>query len=146
MAERTERGVLNTLIVACRDAERGFAFAAEHVQDPSVRALFTEFAAEHRRHADAMVPHARRLGGEGEAEGSRLASLHRTWMAIRDRVSHDDHAVVLEADRGEKTALAVYNAALHGPLPPDTRDLVEAQAAAIRGTLERLHAVHVVAA
>ena len=41
MAERTERGVSNQLIATCKDAERGFRHAASHVNDTSLKALFT---------------------------------------------------------------------------------------------------------
>jgi uncharacterized protein (TIGR02284 family) len=142
MSERTERATLNGLIVICRDAERGFTLAAEHVKDAGLRTLLSELAAERGQYATALLPHATRLGGEGEGDGSRLATLHRAWIAIKDRVLHDDHAVLAEAERGEKAALATYDDALNDLLPPEARDLVESQAAGIRAALERLRGVH----
>jgi len=141
MAERTERAVLNSLIVACRDADRGFTFAAEHVLDSTIRTFFEDLAKERRQYAEALLPHAQRLGGAGDAEGSSLATLHRAWMAVKDHVAHRDQAMVVEAERGERTALAAYVDALGGMLPPEVRGVVESQQAGIEAGLKRLHAL-----
>lgn len=146
MAERTERAVLNSLIVACRDADRGFTFAAEHVLDSTLRTFFEELAKERRQYAEALLPHAQRLGGAADADGSSLATLHRAWMALKDRVTHQDQAMVIEAERGERTALAAYADALGGMLPPEARGVVESQQAGIEAGLRRLHALATAAA
>jgi len=57
---RTERGVLNHLIDTCRDGERGFRYAANHVENPAIKALFLDIAAQRGRFADDLTPHARR--------------------------------------------------------------------------------------
>ncbi|HEY6509653.1 MAG TPA: PA2169 family four-helix-bundle protein [Vicinamibacterales bacterium] len=146
MAERTERAVLNSLIVACRDADRGFTFASEHVLDSTLRTFFEDLAKERRQYAEALLPHAQRLGGAGDAEGSSLATLHRAWMALKDRVAHQDQAMVVEAEWGERTALAAYGEALDGMLPPEARAVVESQHAGIQAGLKRLHALAIAAA
>ena len=58
MADRTEREVLNTLIVACRDADHGFTFAADRVLWAPLRELFTDLARERRQFADELLPHS----------------------------------------------------------------------------------------
>ncbi len=146
MAERTEREVLNTLIVACRDAERGFTFAAEHVLDSTLRTFFEGLATERGQYAGTLLPHAQRLGGAADADGSSLATLHRAWMALKDRVAHHDQAMVTEAERGERAALAIYADALGGMLPPEARGIIEAQQAGIEAGLKRLHALAIAAA
>ncbi len=146
MAERTEREVLNTLIVACRDADRGFTFAAEHVLDSTLRTFFEDMAKERRQYAEALLPHAQRLGGAADADGSSLATAHRAWMALKDRVTHEDQAMVIEAERGERAALAAYTDALAGMLPPETRGVVESQQAGITAGLRKLHALAIAAA
>lgn len=146
MADRTERAVLNSLIVACRDADRGFTFAAEHVLDSTLRTFFEDLAKERRHYAEALLPHAQRLGGAADADGSSLATLHRAWMAVKDRVVHHDQAMVIEAERGERTALAAYVDALDGMLPPEVRGVVESQQTGIQAGLQRLHALATAAA
>jgi uncharacterized protein (TIGR02284 family) len=74
-----------------------------------------------------------------------MAALHRAWMAVKGRVVNEDQAILVEAERGERAALSVYEDALSGMLPPETRDVVERQEAGILEGLKRLHAMAVAA-
>jgi uncharacterized protein (TIGR02284 family) len=126
MAERTERGVLNHLIESCRDGEQGFLSAADHVENPTLRSLFAEMAAQRGRIAEALAPHAQRLGGESTGEGTGAAALHRRWIDIKSRLRrHDDNAIVVEVERGDAFTLHAFQEALEGMLPPDSRDVIE---------------------
>ena len=139
MTERTERATLNRLVETCRDGERGFRYAANHVADPAVKALFLEIATQREQFAEALLPHAHRLGGAAEGDGSVAGALHRGWMTLRDTLTpHDDVAMINEAERGERAALAAYRDALESPLPPESRDLIELQCAQIEDTQRRL--------
>jgi uncharacterized protein (TIGR02284 family) len=142
MANRTEREVLNHLIQTCRDGERGFRYAANHVRDARVKALFVEIAAQREQFADELLPHAQRLGGASEADGSMAGALHRGWMTIKDTLGgHEDPAIIHEAERGERAALGAYEEALDGMLPPTTRDMIERQCADVRHSHRRVHAL-----
>ncbi len=142
MAERTERATLNRLIETCHDGERGFRYASNHVRDPVVKALFLEIAGQRERFAADILPHAQRLGGANESDGSFAGALHRGWMTIKDAVGgHDDAAIVREAERGERIALAAYEDALDGIVPPTARDLLEQQCADVRHSHNRVHAL-----
>ncbi len=143
MAERNERDVLNEVIVTCRDAARGFEWAADHARDLELRALFWKFASKRHEYVMELLPHALWLGGVApEGDGSRIATLHRAWMAVKDRLApHHDHAILVEAERGEFAALAVYAAALEAGLPPEARRVIERQKAGVSGALESLQAL-----
>lgn len=142
MAEHTERWTLNRLIATCRDGERGFRYAANHVRTPAVKALFLEIAGQRERFAADILTHAQRLGGANEPDGSLAGALHRGWMALKDVVAgHEDTAIIREAERGERSALAAYEDALDGMLPPTTRAIIEQQCAAIRECHNRVHAL-----
>ena len=142
MSERTERGTLNHLIETCRDGERGFRYAANHVQTEEIKALFLEVAGERERFADELIPFAQRLGGDEEGEGTFAASLHRSWMGIRDAIAgHDEKTIVREVERGESAALAAYQDAVNGLLPPSARDLIERQSEAVRRSHGRVYAL-----
>jgi uncharacterized protein (TIGR02284 family) len=141
MADRDERDALNELIVTCRDAARGFEWAAEHVHDPELQELFRKIAVERHQYVMDLLPHAWWLGTIPEGDGSRAAALHRAWMAVRDRLAHDhDRAILEEAERGERSALSTYARAGDG-MPSPARTLVEAQQKAIQATYERLQAL-----
>ena len=141
MAERTERSVLNHLIETCKDGERGFRYAANHVQDPTVKALFLEIASQRERFASDLLPHAQRLGGPSEGDGTTAAAFHRGWITIKDTLTgHDEGAIIGEAERGEGTAVAVYKDAVEGMLPPTVRELVQRQYEAVCESHERIRA------
>ena len=141
MADRDERVALNELIITCRDAARGFEWAADHVHDPVLQAFFRKIAVERHQYVMDLLPHAWWLGTIPESDGSRAAALHRAWMAVRDRLAPDhDRAVLEETERGERAALSTYAGALEG-MPSPARTLVEAQHAAMQATYERLQAL-----
>jgi uncharacterized protein (TIGR02284 family) len=133
MALKSEREVLNHLIESCRDGERGFITAAEHLSDPNLRSLFMQLSAERARCAEELQPHARRLGGPAAADGSTVAALHRKWIDVKSALTHDhDRAIVVEAARGDGATVNAFKDAIAGSLPPDTRDIVERQYEAIQ--------------
>jgi uncharacterized protein (TIGR02284 family) len=141
MAERTERSVLNHLMETCKDGERGFRYAANHLKEAAVKALFLDIASQRERFASDLLPHAQRLGGASEADGTAAAALHRGWMTIKDTLTgHDDKAIIGEAERGEGAAVAAYRDAVEGMLPPTVRDLIERQYEDIRHSHERIRA------
>jgi uncharacterized protein (TIGR02284 family) len=142
MPDLSERATLNHLIEICRDGERGFRYAANHVAAREAKELFLEVAGQRERFADELIPYAQRLGGHEEGDGTFAASLHRTWMGIRDAIAgHDDTAIIREVERGERAALTAYRDAINGMLPPDARDLIERQYEAVRRSHGRVDAL-----
>ncbi|HLG56209.1 MAG TPA: PA2169 family four-helix-bundle protein [Vicinamibacterales bacterium] len=142
MADHTERWTLNRLIATCRDGERGFRYAANHVRDSTVKALFLEIAGQREQFAADILTQAQRLGGATESDGSFAGALHRGWMTLKDAVGgHEDAAIIREADRGERSALAAYEEALDGMLPPAAREVIERQCAEVRHSHNRVHAL-----
>ena len=142
MAEWTERKALLHLVEICRDGERGLRAAAEAVNQPELKALFTELAAERARFATDLVPHLQRLGGITDGEGTSAGALHRGWINLKAHVpGHHDHAIVTEAERGEHAALDAYDDALHGMLPPTVTSLIETQQQALRDAVERIRSI-----
>ncbi len=142
MAERTERTVLNHLIEICKDGERGFRAAAEHVKEPSLKSLFTELAAQRGQFAAVLLPHAQRLGGNAESDGTSVGAHHRGWMNLMGLVpGHHDHTIVTEAERGEQAAQRAYEDALNGMIPPTVRDTIEQQCTAVQHAYRRIAAL-----
>ena len=141
MAERTEREVLHHLIEICKDGERGFRTAADYVDAPALKTLFADLSAQRKQFAEELEPHLYLLGGIVDG-GTNAGAFHRGWMLLRGYVpGRHDHAIVIEAERGEHAALNAYKDALNGMLPPTVTDVIEAQRDAIRDATERIHEV-----
>jgi uncharacterized protein (TIGR02284 family) len=142
MGDRNERGVLNHLIETCKDAERGFRHLAQHASNPALKSLFLDLASQRARFSAELLPHAQRLGGPREADGTTAGALHRTWIDLRAALSRNDQtAVVREAERGEQFSLGVFKDAIEGLLPPTVRDVVASQYAELQQTTIRLRAL-----
>ncbi len=142
MAERSEHVLLNHLVETCRDGEHGFRHAAAQVKDPGVKALLLELAEQRARFASELLPHAQRLGGDAPQDGTRAAALHRSWMNLKGMLSgHSDAAIVTEAERGDSYTVSAYQEAVASMLPPESRDLIEGQFAAVRQAFDKLRAV-----
>jgi len=130
MADHNERWVLNRLIEMCRDEEQTLRYLSDRVEDPSVRRLLAGLAQRRARFAADLVPHAQRLGGYEPHDGTRRGAWHRRWMSLRDSLLRaDDQRRVAEAEYEEQRILTMYDGALEEILPPDTRSVVEHQAA-----------------
>ena len=140
--ERTEQDVLHHLIDICENGEQGFLTAASHVKNQGLKALFTELSAERARFVVELMPHLQRLGGRNDPGGTSAGTLHRGWMGLRSLVpGHHDHAVVTEAERGDRFAIDAYQEALGGMLPPTVIDLVEQQRDAMTKDSDRIRSM-----
>ena len=140
MAQKTERWFMNHLIETCKDGERGFRYAADHVGDGAMKALFLDIAAQREAFAAALLTHAHRMGGANESEGTVAGALHRGWMTLRDALggAHHDAALLTEAERGEHAALAAYTEALTVVLTPGAREEIERQRGLVEQSYTRL--------
>ena len=128
----------------CRDEEQTLRFAATHVADGKLRALFGELAEQRAQFATDLLPHARRLGGGGAvtAEGTWHGALHRRWMALKDSLmGHSERAMLSEAKKSEENTVKSFEDALGGMLPPTVRDLVETQHAQAQAGRDRIRSM-----
>lgn len=94
------------------DSRDGFDYAAERIDDdsPAVAQKFRQWSDERARFAEQLDGVLRSAGEEAQEDGSWAASLHRTWINIRDMLSDklDMYAVVAEAERGEDVIKQAY--------------------------------------
>ena len=131
---------LHALVQKNRDAEKGFAKAAEIATAKSLASWFKIRARERKMFMEELEVEAASFGPKKEVSGSLSANLHRTWMVIKATFSGDNDEVMLEeAMRGEKAALDEYNGALgEVSLPPTTEVLLKAHRAKIEHGLALL--------
>lgn len=119
---------LQELVECCKDGEYGFQACAEQVQRQDLKSVFLQRADDCRRGAGELNQLIRSLGGSPTDGGSAAGAVHRGWVSVRSALSsHDDKAVLEEAERGEDNAMARYRKALKQPLPDAARQVVERQ-------------------
>lgn len=119
---------LQDLVECCKDGEYGFQACADQASRQDLKSVFLQRADDCRRGADELNQQIRDLGGSPRDSGSAAGALHRGWVSVRSTLSsHDDKAVLEEAERGEDNAMARYRKALKQPLPGPARQVVERQ-------------------
>ncbi len=127
--------VAKELVETLKDGERGFASAAEKLQD-SDRA---EWASVLQRLSEQRAGFSREiveLGHEYHDDvdegGSAAATFHRGWIALKDALTGDDAGSVLGAAvTGEDHAVSEYESALEQDLSAGFREVVTRQHAAV---------------
>ncbi|WP_309571411.1 PA2169 family four-helix-bundle protein [Deinococcus sp.] len=131
---------LNSLLGTLRDGEKGFAEAAEHVNDAQLKSLFTERSGQRATLAHEVEAKITALGEKPRDGGSVSAALHRGWINVRDAVTgRDDSQVVAEVERGEDVAVDNYQDVLgESELPADLRVFVEGQYAKIKASHDEI--------
>lgn len=131
---------LEHLATTAEDGAKGFAQAAEHVDDSGIAEIFAELGAERGRFAEELRAFvATRYQEVVTEEGSIKAAIHRGWIALKDALTGSDvHAVVAAAESGEDYALEQYNEAMEKPLPNDIAAVVSRQRAAVKAAHDRV--------
>ncbi len=137
----TALSILDDLIETLKDGQEGFRVAAQDVQSPDLKALFTEFSDQRARFVTELRELAKEHGATKPEDSSSVAgALHRGWINLKAAITKkDDHAILAECERGEDSAVAEFKKALDGHnLPPSARITVEAQAKAVRAAHDRV--------
>lgn len=120
--------IINNLITTSRDGEKGFRIAAENVSDQNLKKILLERAEGCKRAVEVLQKYEAKLNVEPADSGSILGAIHRRWVGLKSLLTgHDDHAILLECERGEDVAEARYAQALTEDLPEDIRIIVQHQ-------------------
>ena len=132
---------LNTLIQTCKDGADGFREAADGVQSTEYKDLFTRYSQQRAQFVTELQDQVRTLGGDPETSGSIAASLHRTWINIREVVqASDENAVLNECERGEDSAVKTYQDALN-TLTGDAKSVIERQYTQVKEAHDRIRSL-----
>ena len=104
---------INGLVQINTDSVHGFHEAAEEIQEPRLQSLFLDLAKDRMGFADELKKYVKLNDTEPKDEGSYAASVHQTWLKVRELFSSNDtHAILAEAERGEDHIKAAYEEAL----------------------------------
>ena len=99
------------------DSRDGFDYAAERIEEaaPQIADRFRELSDARSRNAEHLEALLISCGDDAPESGTWTATMHRTWMNIRDMLSAklDIYAVVAEAERGEDVIKQAYEGARH---------------------------------
>lgn len=118
--------VLNDLLETSMDGALGFQNASEHTESPALREVFYARAQDCQRASDELRAQILALGGKAEEHGTAGGALHRGWINLRDKITgQHDAAMLEECERGEDVAKGRYEKALQKDLPERIRLMVQ---------------------
>lgn len=119
---------LNGLVETCKDGAQGFHTAADGVEEPGLRRLFTSYAEQRAQFAAELEGLVQGLGGDPADHGHVAGALHRGWINLKAAITgKDDGAIISECERGEDFAKDRFRKALDADLPAAVRTAVERQ-------------------
>lgn len=108
---------LSDLVKMNINSRDGFAFAAEKLKEKgsTLVSTFQNLSAQREQFAGEIQELMLEHHEPPPNQGTLAASLHRTWMGMRDMFASgaDITAIIAEAERGEEYIRAAYEAALN---------------------------------
>jgi uncharacterized protein (TIGR02284 family) len=119
---------ISRAISICRDAEQGYRSAATSARDPELKAMLIRYSDLHGGFAAKLQEAVKALGYEPEVPAGLGGILYAGWVNLKALVtSHDQHGILVAAERGEDWVLSTYREAVDKTLPVGIRPLFEAQ-------------------
>jgi len=135
--------LIDHLIETCKDGQEGYRSAAADVTDASLKERLSGYERQRAEFAAELQQTMVALGESDPCNHSSMTGdLHRAWINVRSAFTNrDDHAILLECERGEDYAVKTYRDALAFPdLAEELRAVIARQRAAIEAAREALRA------
>jgi uncharacterized protein (TIGR02284 family) len=133
MDENNAISVVENLIETCKDGQKGYQDAAEHVKRADLKTYFNEQSMERGRFAQELQPELARLGKpDKKVSGSVSAAMHRAWIDTKANLGGGDKSILESVEAGEDNARDTYQKALSGTLPATILEIVRRQAASVQ--------------
>lgn len=131
---------VSSLIQICKDGEKGFKKASEHVSHDDFETILYRLSQQRAMFsAELENDLISDYGVKPEANDSVVSKLHRGWLDFKAGLKGDDTLAVLkECERGEQYAIELYTAALNGVLPSYLEKKVSDQLTMIKGSLSQI--------
>jgi uncharacterized protein (TIGR02284 family) len=134
---------LEGLISILEDGKLGYTNAAEHVENPAIKADFLEYARERALFIVEIQDEINKLGKSTDTSGGGpLGALHRTWIDIKSSFTGGDTEAIINACiTGEEAAIEKYKTALEkNDLELSQIAIVSKQLNSIENTLAKIRA------
>lgn len=133
MDENNAISVVENLIETCKDGQKGYQDAAEHVKRSDLKTYFNEQSLERSRFAGELESELAHLGkGDKKVSGSASAAMHRAWIDTKVALGGGDKTILESVEKGEDNAKDTYNKALAGSLPGNLMEIVRRQGASVQ--------------
>ncbi|MGP0073849.1 MAG: ferritin-like domain-containing protein [Bryobacteraceae bacterium] len=125
-----------------RDAEQGFRGAAHAVNDPEIKLMFEQYAAERAQFATELQAAVRTLGFDPIDPQGVGGMVRASWMSLKGILTgHDVHAILVETERAEDSSLKTYRIALSKTLTPEIALIMQRQFGQVQAAHDRIQAL-----
>ena len=141
MTDQQEKSIacLNKLIEICKDGNKGYKDAADHIDNDELKTILYRFSQQRALFEAELEGEVRNLGGHPESTSTALGGVHRAWIDLKAAFQSKDHENILEeCKRGDKAAVQVYEEALKAPIPDFIKEKVKEQFTLIKGAIMQL--------
>jgi len=131
--------VLEDLIETCKDGQKGYQDAAEHVKRADLKTYFNEQSLVRAKFAEELRSELSRLGKpDKKPSGSVAGAMHRAWIDTKVAFGGGDKTILESVEAGEDRAKEAYQKALSEPLPSDIAAIVRKQASSVQQTHDKV--------
>lgn len=147
MDQNKVTSVLEDLIQTCKDGQKGYQDAAQHVKRIDLKAYFNEQNLERAGFAAELQTELIRLGEPGKkVSGSVSGTLRRAWIDTKVSLGGGDKTILESIEAGEDSAKESYQKALSGTLPSDIAEIIRGQAAKVQQAHDKVKSLRDTAA
>ena len=140
-----DKQVAKELVETLKDGERGFASAAEKLQDgdrPEWATVLQRLSKQRVDFHREIVALGHDYGDDVDESGTLTAAAHRGWIALKDALTGDDPDGVLKAAlTGEDHTVSEYEKALQQDLSAGFQMVVSRQHSAVLAARDEIRAL-----
>ncbi|MEY2412432.1 MAG: hypothetical protein QOD84_1038 [Acidobacteriaceae bacterium] len=135
--------ILGKLIETCRDGQKGYQDAAEHIKRPDLKTYFAQQSVERGKFAEELEREISRFSkAEKKESGSVAAALHRAWIDTKANLGAGDKSILDSVEQGEDVAKKAYEDALTGgKLNSAVAAIVQRQAESVKRAHDKVRSV-----
>lgn len=121
------------------DSSKGFAEAADKVENPGIANLFRQCGTERKQYAKQLQDIVRDNHKEPKDSGTAAGMMHRWWLDIRGTVTGgNEHTVLADAERGEDSIKHRYEDTLKKTAGSAVNDLLTKQYAGVKARHDQI--------
>ena len=134
MENKDAVSVLEDLIETCKDGQKGYQDAAEHVKRTDLKTYFNQQSLERGQFAGELQSELTRVGKDKDKKpsGTVAGAMHRAWIDTKVALGGGDKSILNSIEAGEDTAKEAYQKALSGTLPSDIGEIIRRQASSVQ--------------